>query len=53
MEDIALDKIALKKIDEGIETWIHFAENARSYLVSEEMPTSVTDTSQIIQYAKV
>lgn len=42
--------LSYTKIQDGLDTWIGFAENARSYLVAGTIPT---DVSQILEYCKV
>ena len=41
------------KINNGLEIWIDFAANARSYLVTGAIPTNLTNISQILDYCKV
>ena len=41
------------KISGGIETWIGLAHMARSNLVSGEIPNSVSNISEIMEYIKV
>ena len=41
------------KITNGLEIWIDFAANARSYLVTGAIPTNLTNISQILDYCKV